>query len=200
MIIIVIEGLSLVGKTTLCKNLLQYYEELGKICRFCHHGHLTTNAKAISYYNQAIKAYNSWQLQEAIELSINSIQTDYVDFCSNDILKQHVDIIFLDRHFISQYVVAEHFNINIEGTFYKPENYFEFLLTTNYMELIRRASIRKNNHSKLTDYTLSSQYIHNDFENLYKKYTLLNNPPEHIIKNDDFSGFKAIVPLIDKLI
>lgn len=200
MIIIVIEGLSLVGKTTLCKNLLQYYEESGKICRFCRHGHLTTNTKAISYYNQAIKAYNSWQLQNAIELSINSIQADYFDFCSNDILKQHVDIIFLDRHFISQYVVAEHFNINIPVTFYKPENYFEFLLTANYAELLRRASIRKNNHSKLTDYTLSSPHVHKEFEDLYKKHILLNNPPEHVIKNDDFSGFKAIVPLIDKLI
>lgn len=200
MVMIVIEGLSLVGKTTLCKHLLQYYEKSGKICRFCQHGHLTANTKAISYYKQAITAYNSWQLQNAVELSINSLQTDYFDFCSSNILKQHIDIIFLDRHFISQYVVADYFNINTEVTFCKPEHYFEFLLTTNYTELLRRASIRKNNHSKLTDYTLSSSYVHKEFEDLYKKYILLNNPPEHIIENDDFRGFKAIVPLIDNLI
>ncbi len=200
MFIIVIEGLSLVGKTTLCENLLRYYEKAGKVCRFCRHGHLTSNTTAISYYKQAIMAYNSWQLQNAVELSINSIQTDYFDFCSSDILKQHIDIIFLDRHFISQYVVAEYFNINTKVTFCKPEHYFEFLLTANYPELLRRASIRKNNHSKLTDYTLSSSHIHKEFEDLYKKYILLNNPPEHIIENDDFGGFKAIVPLIDNLI
>lgn len=200
MVVIVIEGLSLVGKTTLCKNLLRYYKKLGKTCRFCRHGHLTANTTAISYYNQAITAYNSWQLQNAVELSINSIQADYLDFCSNEALKQSVDIIFLDRHFISQYVVAEHFNIDTEIIFCRPECYFEFLLTTNYTELLRRASIRKNNHSQLTDYTLSSLYIHKEFEDLYKKYILLNNPPEHIIKNDDFSGFKAIIPLIDDLI
>lgn len=200
MVIIVIEGLSLVGKTTLCKNLLQYYKKLGNTCRFCQHGHLTTNPIAISYYNRAIMAYNSWQLQNAVDWSIKSIQIDYLDFCSNDVLKQDVDIIFLDRHFVSQYVVAEHFKIHTGINFCKPEGYFEFMLTTDYMELLRRASIRKNNHSKLTDYTLSNLRIHKEFEDLYKKNILLNNPPEHIIRNDNFSGFNSIVPLINDLI
>lgn len=199
MIIIVIEGLSLTGKTSLCKSLLKYYRGIGKVCRFCPHGHLTANAEAISYYEQAISAYNSWQLQAAIACSFKSLQADYWDFLLNGGLDQTIDIIFIDRHFISQYVVAEHFNFFIEVDFPRPKCYFEFLLTTNYLELQRRSFIRKDNHSKLTDYTLSNSHIHEEFESLYRKYILLHNPPEYIIQNDNFSAIKTIIPMINKL-
>lgn len=200
MIIIVIEGLSLVGKTTLCANLVQYYTNKGKVCRFCQHGHLATNSKAITYYHQAISAYNSWQFKKALDYSIKSLQADYSDFYSNSGDNQDVDIIFLDRHFTSQYVVAEYFGIDIEIDFQKPTHYFEFLLTTNYPELLRRSTIRNDNHSKLTDYTLSNFHTYEVFEYLYKKYILQCNPSEHIIKNDDFRAAESLIPLINKFI
>lgn len=194
------EGLSLTGKTSLCKSLLKYYKERGKICRFCPHGHITADADAISYYEQAISAYNSWQIQTAIACSSKSLQADYSNFLLNGGLYQDIDILFLDRHLISQYVVAEHFNVCAEMDFPRPECYFEFLLTANYSELLRRCFVRRDNHSKLTDYTLSKPHIHDEFEALYRKYILLHNPPEYIIQNDDFNAFKTIIPMINKLI
>lgn len=200
MIIIVIEGLSLTGKTTLCKSLLKYYKDAGKKCRFCPHGHLTTNEDAISYYKQAISAYNSWQLQNAIDYSFKSLQVDYSDFLLNSKQNQNIDIVFLDRHFTSQYVVAEYFNNFHKVDFSRPKYYFEFLLTSSYSELLRRSIARNDNHSKLTDFTLSNSCIHEKFETLYKKYILLHNPLEYIIQNDDFSAIKTIIPMINQLI
>lgn len=201
MTIIVIEGLSLTGKTTLCTKLTQYYSYRGKKCKYCHHGHLTNNSKGEDYYRKAINAYNSWSVQDALKWSFLSLQQDWRVFVSEPRLHSEIDIFFLDRHYTSQYVVAEHFRSDIQTAFQRPACYFEFLITASHEELLKRASARGDNHSRLTDYTLSDPKIHSDFERLYKKYeALAGTPPEHIINNDDFSAFEKLIPLINRLI
>ena len=169
MTIIVIEGLSLTGKTTICTRLMQYYTRLGKKCKYCHHGHLTNDVQAEDFYRKAIGAYNSWSVQDAIGWSFLSLQQDWKVFVSDPRFSHEIDIFFLDRHYTSQYVVAEHFGVSTAITFQPPIRYFEFLITTRYEELLRRAFARGDNHSRLTDYTLSNPKIHSDFERIYKK-------------------------------
>lgn len=201
MTIIVIEGLSLTGKTTLCTELMQYYSCLGKKCKYCHHGHLTNDPKGEEFYKKAIDAYNSWSVQDALSWSFLSLEQDWKAFESSPELYSELDILFLDRHYTSQYVVAEHFHYGTQITFRRPANYFEFLITTSHEELLKRAAIRGDNHSRLTDYTLSNSKIHSDFERLYQKYaTLAGTPPEHIICNDDFTALEKLISLINRLI
>lgn len=199
--IIVIEGLSLTGKTTICKQLYQHYVEKGMKCKLCFHGHLYNDEIAQKYYQKAIMAYNEWSIQDAIHWSISSIQQDYWAFEQNKNKFDGIDIIFLDRHYLSQYAVAEHFSFPQTPVFQRPPLYYEFLITSNYIERNRRASIRNNNHSKLTDYTLSSLEIHLNFENLYKKHLLHHGAtPNHIICNDNFEAIHSLIRIIDDLL
>ena len=153
MTIIVIEGLSLTGKTFLCKKLNNYYANQGIHCRYCPHGHLTDSQVAEVYYQNALRAWNSWNVNVAINWSIKSIRQDYQTF-SRKIKSFENELIFLDRHFTSQFVMAEYFMVDFSATFNKIENYYEFLLTCDFKELCRRSIIRGDNHSRLTDYTL----------------------------------------------
>ena len=201
MTIIVIEGLSLTGKTTLCTKLIQQYSRLGKKCKYCHHGHLIGDPKGEYFYRKAIDAYNSWLVQDALRWSFLSLQQDWGTFVSESELYSEVDIFFLDRHYTSQYVAAEHFRCDVQDAFHRPSCYFEFLITADHGELLKRASARGDNHSRLTDYTLSNPKIHSDFEQLYKKHeALAGTPSEHIISNNDFSAFEKLILLINRLI
>ena len=201
MTIIVIEGLSLTGKTSLCNKLIQHYSHLGKKCRLCHHGHLTNDPNGETFYRKAIDAYNIWSIPDALKWSFLSLQQDWRAFVADQGSYSETDIAFLDRHYTSQYVVAEHFQFDVQHDFYRPARYFEFLITASHKELLKRASIRKDNHSKLTDYTLSDPKIHSDFERIYKKYeALVGTPPEHIISNDNFGAYEKMVTVIDRLI
>lgn len=200
MTIIVIEGLSLTGKTTLCKRLVKYYSNQGIPCRYCPHGHLTDNRSVEVYYQNALRAWNSWDVHAAINWSMKSIHHDYEIFCQ-EISSFEKELIFLDRHFTSQFVMAEHFMIDFSAQFNKVENYYEFLLTCDFNELRKRSIIRGDNHSKLTDYTLSTPDIHQDMERLYRKYILLHGMPlKHIIDNTESQSFDKILPMIGSLI
>lgn len=200
MTIIVIEGLSLTGKTTLCKRLNNYYSNQGIRCRYCPHGHLTDSQVADVFYQNALQAWNSWDVNAAINWSMKSIRQDYETFCQEKSSFED-ELIFLDRHFTSQFVMAEYFMIDFSAMFNKVENYYEFLLTCDFKELHRRSIIRGDNHSKLTDYTLSTPDIHQDMERLYRKYVLQHGTPKnHIIDNTIFQSFDRILPIIDNLI
>lgn len=200
MTIIVIEGLSLVGKTTLCKRLDKYYSNQGISCHYCPHGHLTDNQAVEAYYQNALRAWNSWDVHAAINWSMKSIHHDYEIF-GQEMSSFGKELIFLDRHFTSQFVMAEHFMIDFSPQFNKVENYYEFLLTCDFNELRKRSIIRGDNHSRLTDYTLSTPDIHQDMERLYRKYVLLHGMPlNHIIDNTEFQSFDKILPMIDSLI
>lgn len=199
--IIVIEGLSLTGKTTICRQLYQHYVEKGIKCKVCFHGHLYNDEIAEEYYRKAIRAYNEWDIQDAIHWSILSIQQDYCAFEQNQNKFDGIDIIFLDRHYLSQHAVAEHFAFPQVPVFERPSLYYEFLITANYFERNRRALIRNDNHSKLTDYTLSSPEIHLDFENLYKKHLLrYSTTSNQIICNDNFEAIHSLIRIIDDLL
>lgn len=198
--IIVIEGLSLTGKTTICKQLYQHYAEKGLKCKLCFHGHFCNDATTEKYYRKAIMTYDEWSIQDAIYWSISSIQRDYWVFKQNQKKFDGIDIIFLDRHYLSQYVVAEYFSFPRMPVFQRPSLYYEFLITANYVERNRRASIRNDNHSKLTDYTLSSPEVHLNFENLYKKHLLRHGAtPDYIICNDNFGAIHSLINIIDNL-
>lgn len=196
--IIVIEGLSLTGKTTLCKQLFQHYVEEGLKCKLCSHGHLFNDETAEKYYQNAIMAYNKWSIQDAIHWSISSIQQDYWAFEQNQNEFSGIDIFFLDRHYLSQYAVADYFSFPQLPVFQRPPLYHEFLITANYDERKRRSSIRNDNHSKLTDYTLSSPEIHLSFENLYIKHLLRHGTTsDHIICNDNYEAIHSVIRIID---
>lgn len=201
MAIIVIEGLSLTGKTTLCHQLIQHFSSQGRKCIYCHHGHLTDNSIGEAFYQKAISAYNSWAVEDAVRWSVLSLQQDYMAYLSNPSMYSDSELVFLDRHFTSQRAVAEHFKVDIEINFQRPLTYFEFLITARFEDRLARADKRKDNHSRLTDYTLSSSIIHADFDNLYKSHALSEGtPPEHIIDNSNFTAFQKMIPLIDKLL
>lgn len=200
MTIIVIEGLSLTGKTTLCKRLGKYYSNQGIPCRYCPHGHLTDNQTAEVYYQNALQAWNSWDIPAAINWSMKSIHHDYEIF-GQEKRPFGKELIFLDRHITSQFVMAEHFMFDFSDWFNTIGNYYEFLLTCDFDELRKRSIIRGDNHSRLTDYTLSAPDIHQDMERLYTKYVLLHGMPlNHIIDNTEFQSFDKILPIIDSLI
>lgn len=201
MIIVVIEGLSLVGKTTVCEKLINHYKATGKRCILCKHGHLSIDAEVDEYYRNAIQAYNRWDIPSAIEWSFLSLERDYNQFLLDGGFSQNWDIVFLDRHFTSQHVVAEYFNISYPLKFQRPSShYYEFLLTSEYKALLNRARVRQDNHSRLTDYTLSSEKTHNSFDTLYKKTILKNNPETHILDNNDFTASRSLVNRINLLL
>ena len=199
--IIVIDGLSLVGKTTLCKDLYNHYTAEGMSCKYCHHGHLTNDDAGEQLYRQAIASYNSWSVSDAVKQSILSIQKDYEAYQATKHLFSDIDIILLDRHYMSQYVVARYFGVDTQFDFNRPENYFEFLITTGYAERLRRSAQRGDNHSRLTDYTLKSRQIHSAFEGLYKEYVRVNGiSSDFVFCNDYFDIIGKVIAKINSLV
>jgi len=199
--IIVIEGLSLVGKTTLCKALCSHYTAMGMKCKCCHHGHLTNDDTVERLYGQAIASYNSWSVLGAVRQSILSIQKDFEAYQATKHLFSDIDIAFLDRHYMSQYVVARYFGVDTQFDFSKPENYFEFLITSSYTERLQRSAQRGDNHSKLTDYTLESLQIHKVFEELYKEYVRVNEvSSDFVFCNEHFDIIEKVIARINGLI
>lgn len=199
--IIVIEGLSLVGKTTLCKDLCSHYTAMGMNCKYCHHGHLTNDDMSERLYRQAITFYNSWSVSDAVRQSVLSIQKDYEAYQASKHLFSDIDIVFLDRHYMSQYVVARYFGVDTQFDFSRPENYFEFLITSSYTERLQRSAQRGDNHSKLTDYTLESLQIHKAFEELYKEYVRVNEvSSDFVFCNDHFDIVDKVINRINGLV
>ena len=195
--IIVIEGLSLVGKTTLCKA----YTAMGMKCKYCHHGHLTNDDTGERLYRQAIDSYNSWSVSDAVRQSILSIQKDYAAYQSTKHLFSDIDVAFLDRHYMSQYVVAQYFGVDAEFDFNRPENYFEFLITSSYASRLQRSAQRGDNHSKLTDYTLKSPQIHKAFEDIYQEYVRINEiSSDFVFCNEHFDIIDKVIDRISRLI
>lgn len=171
----------------------------GIICKVCPHGHLTDNKEAKMYYNCGIDAYNAQHFKKAIYLGFQSLNADYCAFQKMSKIRE--DILILDRHYTSQYVTAMHFGVAIDSRFFQPQQYYEFLIETSYNELCRRSILRGNNHSKLTDYILSSPTIYQEFTELYRSNILEHgNPKEYIINNERFQAEAAIIPQIDQLL
>ncbi len=199
MIIVVVEGLSLSGKTTLCQAIKDHYMQKGIVCKICPHGHLTNNKESVAFYNRGIDAYNAHQFKTGIQLGMCSLDIDYNAFRKMPSAKE--DILILDRHYTSQYATATYFGITIESCFSPPERYYEFLVQASYGELCRRALLRGDNHSKLTDYILSDPNIYQKFMELYRYYILEHgNPKEHIVDNEQFQAKNAIIQRIDQLL
>lgn len=152
-------------------------------------------------YRQAIASYNSWNVSAAVEQSILSIQKDYEAYQATKHLFSNIDIAFLDRHYMSQYVAARYFEVDIHYDFNRPENYFELLIISSYAERLKRSVQRGNNHSKLTDYTLGSLQIHNAFEDLYKEYVRANGlSSDFTFCNDCFNIVEKVINTIDELV
>jgi len=171
----------------------------GIVCKICPHGHLTDNNEAVAFYNRGIDAYNAHQFETGIRLGMRSLDIDYNTFQKMPRAKE--DILILDRHYTSQYATAAYFGITVESRFSPPEKYYEFLVQASYGELCYRASLRGDNHSKLTDYILSDPTIYQKFMELYRYYILGHgNSKEHIVDNEQFQAKDTIIQRIDQLL
>ena len=203
MFIVNIEGLSLSGKTTLCKNLSETYTKKGYSCIYRPHGHLTDDVVSKYFFRYAMKILEKWDFKnneiifKYIRYGFLSLIRDYSVFLNKSESYDNIDIVFLDRHFMSHYVIADYF----KTTYRKkkmPSNYYQFLLVCQYNELIERSIKRSDNHGKLTDFILSDEKIFRQIQNIYLSHIV--SKKQSIIFNDDFSAQKYIESKIEELV
>ncbi len=202
MLIIAVEGLSLVGKTTLCNQLMEHYIMKNVSCSYRKKGRLTGNYDIDPLSAEALRCIEEWDFQNRdtihrfIRYGFHGMIEDYEQFLSNEQLYSSFDLMILDRHFTDQYVVADHFGYEYEPVHNILENYLEIALLCDHRELKRRSMIRNDNHGKLTDYTLGSQEIHNSFQKSYSVHVLSHGG--HILENTGFSALQDAIALIDR--
>ena len=126
MLIVNIEGLSLSGKTTLCKNLSDAYTKKGYSCIYRPHGHLTNDVVSECFFRHAMEMLKKWDFKnneiilKFIRYGFLSLIRDYSVFLNEIESYDNIDIVFLDRHFMSHYVIADYFG----ATYTKKKNAF----------------------------------------------------------------------------
>lgn len=203
MVFLAFEGLSFTGKTTLCNQLIEYYKKKGLKCKYCSHGHLTENSTVNLHYKKAMKIVQNWDFKNKniitsfLEQGFKSLYMDYSEYIKKPFSPNEFDLVFIDRHFTDQYVTAEHFKNKYVKIQNNLPNYFELILECTYEETIKRASVRRNNHSKLTDYILNSKLVFSDFQEEYKKYSQMNLHNQCIIV--DNTNYNALIKIKKKI-
>jgi thymidylate kinase len=132
MIIAVIEGLPLSGKTNVCINLQEYFKSNGVNSLYCPNGHLAVSIRVDEYYKKAFEYLFEWDFNERnsiykfIEYGFLSLRNDYHTFLDLQKYYENVDLILLDRHFTGHIVTSEYFGFYDKYKYERPQidNYY----------------------------------------------------------------------------
>lgn len=99
--LIAIEGIDSAGKSTLTKNLTEYYQSQGKTVHFFHFPNKNSifGQEIYRHYNQE-KTYSKECMELLHTLDKMSVQEQLYEWC------QEYDIVILDRYILTQYAYA----------------------------------------------------------------------------------------------
>lgn len=175
--IITLEGLPLVGKTSVGVSLCEYFNQNG-IKSIYKHGQITENESAKLCVKKAFKSLEKWDysnkqpLFDFIKYRYEQINIDFYEFKNNYNQFSEIEYLFLDRYITGHNIMARYFGydkpITCEDKYYEllPR---EILLVCEFEERKKRALDREKTN-KFTKYSIKNNYIHNSLQKDYDDY------------------------------
>ncbi|MGG4110387.1 hypothetical protein ABEV76_06875 [Bacillus subtilis] len=206
--IVTFEGLPLVGKSTTGKIICEHFNNKGFNSVY-RHGQITENRSAKKCIEKAFRCLEKWDyinkegLYDFINYRYEQIFIDFLEFINNYDKFSDIDYLFLDRYIWGHNVTASIFGF--KKSFQELELQFdkfiekEILLTCNYEERKKRASIRVKTNN-ITEYSLRSKEIHRFMQNIHIASSNKNYKSKIISSNSLKSLKEDIIGEIDERI
>ncbi|WP_439876905.1 hypothetical protein ACSLGG_31080 (plasmid) [Bacillus mycoides] len=204
--IFTLEGLPLVGKSTIGMDLCAHFNSIG-IKSIYRHGQITNNEAANRCIKKAFECLDKWDysnhegLYDFIKYRYEQIYIDFIEF--QDTYEQFIDVeyLFLDRYIDGHDVTASIFG-------YTPPNFseminfsefltIEFLLICGYKERKRRAQIRKKTNN-LTKYSVINSDIHSLMQDRYIYFSQNNDKGKIVLSDSSLDLKKCIIGEINE--
>lgn len=201
--IITLEGLPLVGKSTIGKQLCQYLNSNSKTCIY-RHAQITKSKVAQISIKKGFDCLSKWDylnnepIHDFIKYRYEQIFNDYKEFEKSQDQYAELDYIILDRYISGINIMSDIFQYRMPT--YDLKEYYnflckEFLITSDYAERKDRAFKRKHTNN-FTIYSTQNLSINDSIQMYHKRY-FQQNEFGCVISNNNFEAFDNILDYIN---